>query len=314
MYLNKSANIFGIKIVDDVGGGSHTAKESDCRWRFFKRTGGLTVLQVTPAGNCNASYVAHTLPNPAVPVLVFITRSFATRRVNRCRLWDEQVLDPDCRVGPIFLPYRSNMSVPFTIDGEEESIQINVGRSDLQLLKDTSPILRELIDGYDPHHRQPIQLFENKDEHVDITSIRYLLESIGLEAERQRTKQRITPQEEKKLKLKTANLSQQCNALHYLRCNPSPFLGLWDRQMQPWVSMPQPDRVWSWRIPGRDIREKLKTWPDYPGHSANAAYVLQKDDEFSDALRFLVWDSVMDAVPTAVQGLKDTGGTPHPNN
>ena len=279
--------------------------------------GGLTLLQVRPAGKCAGKCFFICSSHPSQPYGTGVSFHYAILLrldVSISRLWDEKVPDPVSRIGPIFLPSRTNMSVAFTIDGEEGSIQISVGRSDLHLLKDISLTLRELINDYDPHQRRPIQLSENKYEHVDIASIRYLLESIGFETARQRTKQPMTPEEEQKLKVRVANLSQLCNALHYFRCSPSPFLGLWDRQIQPWEVMPRPDGVWSWRIPRRNIRQKLQAWPNYPGHSANAAYVLQKDKEFSDALRFIVWDSVLDAVPTAVRGLKNTGGTPHPNN
>jgi len=170
------------------------------------------------------------------------------------------------------------MSVSFTIDGLGT---VKVSGQDLELLVRASPQLRELVQ---ESKTRPIKLSPSEEDNVNGESIRYLLENIG--QENAPDKQGIEEQRREPGSLSIVDLSQFCNTLHYYRCDPSPFLGLWNRLSQPWEVTPLPDDTWVWRTPRRTDVSQSK-WPDY----VNAAWILGKDDELSDVLRSVVWDS-----------------------
>ncbi|KAK4443177.1 hypothetical protein QBC34DRAFT_213381 [Podospora aff. communis PSN243] len=191
-----------------------------------------------------------------------------------------------------------NMAARFTIDGLPETIQVQ--GSDLELLQQTSPDFRALIDN---RQRQDdiIPLSPSEDDGVDIESIKYILENIGLEAQlRNHGVETIEQQREALGTLEIASLSRQCNALHRYSFDVSPFSGLWGRLAHPWTIIPQPNEVWCWRLPPRNDIPR-SDWPHY----ANAAWVLGKDVEFSDAISSTVFDTTLDGIQTSVNGLKN---------
>jgi len=185
------------------------------------------------------------------------------------------------------------MSVRFAIDGRAGTIQVQ-GR-DLGLLEQASPKIRALIDGRE-HPTDIITLSPSEDDDIDIESIRYILENIGSEEQL-----RIQgPGPETLSPLEIVDLSRQCNALYFYDVHIQHFSGLWSRLPNPWDIISLPKGVWSWRIPRRkDIHRDA--WGSY----ANAAWMLEKDTEFSDVIGSLVFDTKCDSILTAVPCLKD---------
>jgi hypothetical protein len=190
------------------------------------------------------------------------------------------------------------MAVRFTIDGLADTIQVQ--GSDLELLKQASPDFKALID----NRQRPddiIPLSPSEEDGIDVESIKYILENIGLEAQlrshgvetREQLREALGP-------LEIANLSRQCNALHRYNVEVGPFSGLWGRLARPWTIIPQPKDIWCWRLPPRNDVSR-NDWPHY----ANAAWVFGKDVEFSDAISSIVFDTTLDNILTSVNGLKN---------
>ncbi|KAK0639195.1 hypothetical protein B0T16DRAFT_422603 [Cercophora newfieldiana] len=173
------------------------------------------------------------------------------------------------------------MAVPFALG----SVTHAIPDTDIRFLRQSSLKLRRLL--ADPRPPGPVYLPPDRERGIDGVSIQYLLDNLGLDQHPERP-------------VNITDLSGQCNALHDFGCDPRPFAGLWARLEKRWGLAPRPPGAWCWRLPRRkDI--SFRRWTHY----AIAAWVLEQDDEFSDVMRSLVFDSKVDRLATAVEDLRD---------
>ncbi|KAK0631487.1 hypothetical protein B0T14DRAFT_559281 [Immersiella caudata] len=187
------------------------------------------------------------------------------------------------------------MAIRFTIEGLPEMIRVQ--EPDAELLKQWSPEFKALIDNRQ-HPTDVIPLSPSEGDGIDVVSLRYILENIGLEAHRRN--HGFPAGEQPPGTFDIVDLSGQCNALHRYKFDiSSPFSGLWGRLSHPWTIIPQPEDEWCWRLPPRNDIPRHE-WPHY----ANAAWVLGQDVVFSDAISSIVFDTKFDKIVTSVSGLK----------
>ncbi|KAK1758088.1 hypothetical protein QBC47DRAFT_132890 [Echria macrotheca] len=166
---------------------------------------------------------------------------------------------------------------------------VDVPASGLVRLAKWSIQLRELLHDREFRDRAgPITLVPQPDQDIDVDAIKYVLETLcGFT----RTRPQSIPID---------RLSRRCNALWYYGCDPAAFSGLWERLDKPWEHATGVDwHEYCWRRPPLRIKE------DETLKYANAAWVLEKDAVFAQAIQSAVWDSTEDTLSTSVTALKD---------
>ncbi|KAK3356475.1 hypothetical protein B0T25DRAFT_536832, partial [Lasiosphaeria hispida] len=183
---------------------------------------------------------------------------------------------------------------PSFTDAATVGQRIRVSVHDLARLAQASLRLREAYDQYRP---RPVYLYPIDEEDIDGDAIKYLVGNLGMLDPRVaggHTANRVVQ------RIRVESLSRRCNALWHYGCDPASFGGLWDQLDRPWVPLDTQDTpAYCWRRPPLSISEK-KTF-----QYANVAWVLEKNDVFSEAIQSAVWDSTEDAFPTAVAELRD---------
>jgi len=168
---------------------------------------------------------------------------------------------------------------------------LRITRNDLLRLEKCSVHLRDLLQNrYLP---RPIPLAPDYDEDIDADAIKYLLKNLGHPEPRSGGSGRGTR------KIGIDQLSRRCNALWYYRCDPTTFGGLWERLDRPWELGTGVDwHEYCWRRPPPKFSERETL------QYANAAWVLEKNDVFTQAIQSAVWDSREDTLRTAITALK----------
>jgi hypothetical protein len=166
--------------------------------------------------------------------------------------------------------------------------QLTVMRGDMDRLRQWSSQLRSMTE--EPRPPEINLQLPGPEEYIDVKSVEYLLHNLGIPD--------FEPGEED---YRAVDLSRLCNALWYYHCDPATFKVLWHRLRPPlnWNELRRhPLPGYSWRPPFPRPRDIL--------YHANIAWILEQDDYFRRAIRYIVWDSTETSLNhTAIEVAQD---------